>query len=87
MKLFSGRVNYDFAKKIALHLNTQLSDLKISTFADGEIKVLIKESIRQQDCFIIQPTCNNYDQNINVNDGLIELFILIDALKLEVLKV
>lgn len=81
MKLFSGRVNREFAEKVADHLNTQLCDLNITNFADSEIKVLIKESIRQQDCFIIQPTCNNSDENINVNDSIMELLILVDALK------
>jgi ribose-phosphate pyrophosphokinase len=81
MKLFSGRVNREFSEKVASHLNTSLCELNITNFADSEIKVLIKESIRQQDCFIIQPTCNNNDENINVNDSIMELLILIDALK------
>ena len=81
MKLFSGTTNNDFSKLIASHLECSLSSLDINRFADGEIKVTINECIRQEDCVIIQPTCRNNDNKTSVNDSILELFIIIDALK------
>jgi ribose-phosphate pyrophosphokinase len=81
MKLFSGTTNLEFSKLIAEHLKVPLSSLDIDRFADGEIKVTINECIRQEDCVIIQPTCRNNDNNTSVNDSIMELLIIIDALK------
>ena len=81
MKLFSGTTNNDFSALIAEHLGVSLSSLDIDRFADGEIKVTINECIRQEDCVIIQPTCRNIDNKTSVNDSIMELLIIIDALK------
>lgn len=81
MKLFSGSTNHSFSKLIANHLSTELSAIEINRFADGEIKVIINECIRQEDCVIIQPTCRNLENNTSVNDSFMELLIIIDALK------
>ncbi len=81
MKIFSGNSNIQFAKKVCNHLNTHLANININRFADGEITVVIKESIRHEDCFIIQPTCRNLINNMSVNDSFMELLIIIDALK------
>jgi ribose-phosphate pyrophosphokinase len=81
MKLFSGTTNNDFSALIAEHLGVSLSSLDIDRFADGEIKVTINECIRQEDCVIIQPTCRNSVNNTSVNDSIMELLIIIDALK------
>ena len=81
MKLFSGTTNSDFSALIATHLRVSLSSLDIDRFADGEIKVTINECIRQEDCVIIQPTCRNIDNKTSVNDSIMELLIIIDALK------
>mgnify|MGYP001279307994 CR=1 FL=1 len=79
MKIFSGTSNVDFAERVCRHLNVQPSKVKISTFKDGEKRVIIEESVRLQDCFVIQPTCRS--TNNSVNDSIVELLILIDALK------
>lgn len=79
MRLFSGTANLDLSKKIAHHLNKPLSDINISNFPDGETKIIINESVRKQDCYIIQPTGPS-EQN-SVNDNIMELCILCDALK------
>ena len=79
MKIFSGTSNKDFSEKVANHLNRPLSKVDISRFADGEINLVINESIRKQDCYIIQPTSPS--ENNSVNDNLMELFIMCDALK------
>ncbi len=79
MKLFSGSTNYDFALKVSEHLDCQLSSLKLDRFKDGEIRINIEQSVRQEDCFIIQPTCRNGENS--VNDSIMELLIIVDALK------
>ena len=81
MKIFSGSINPNFASKVCDHLGCEysLSKIKIDTFKDGETRIIIEESIRQEDCFVIQPTCRS--ETKNVNDSIIELLIIIDALK------
>lgn len=74
-KLFSGSANPKFAKKVGEYLGMSVSDAILNKFSDGEISVQITESVRGQDVFIIQPTC------APTNDNLMELLIMIDALK------
>jgi ribose-phosphate pyrophosphokinase len=74
-KLFSGTANPEFAKKVGDYLNIEVGIATIKKFSDGEISVQIKESVRGQDVFIIQPTC------APTNDHLMELLIMVDALK------
>lgn len=75
VKLFSGRANEGLAQDIASYLGSSLGKVNISPFADGELYVKVLESVRGDDVFIIQPTCPP------VNDSLMELLILVDALK------
>ena len=75
LKVFSGTANPELAKKIADYLNIPLGQADITRFPDGEIFVKIKENIRGCDVYIIQPTC------YPANDNLMELLIMIDALK------
>ncbi len=75
IKLFSGNSNNELAKAIAKKLNTELGEVEVSTFSDGEINVHIAETVRGRDVFIIQSTCSP------VNDNLMELLIMIDAAK------
>lgn len=79
MKIFSGTANPEFAKSVANHLGKTLENVNINRFADGEINIIINENVRQEDCFIIQPT--GPSSNGSPNDNYMELFILIDALK------
>ena len=79
MKIFSGTANEELAAKVCNYLDTKLSDINISKFSDGEIKLVINENVRKQDCFIIQPT--GPSEYSSPNDNYMELFILIDALK------
>ena len=74
-KLFSGTANPEFAKKVGKYLNVEVGEASINKFSDGEISVQIKESVRGQDVFIVQPTC------APTNDHLMELLIIVDALK------
>ena len=74
-KLFSGTANPEFAQKVGKYLNLQIGGASIKKFSDGEISVQIHESVRGQDVFIVQPTC------APTNDHLMELLIMVDALK------
>jgi ribose-phosphate pyrophosphokinase len=74
-KLISGTANPEFAQLVAKYLGVRLADVLISRFSDGEINVNITESVRGRDVFLIQPTC------APTNDNLMELLILVDALK------
>ena len=74
-KLFSGSANPEFAKKVSEYLGMNVSDAKLNKFSDGEISVQITQSVRGQDVYIIQPTC------APTNDNLMELLIMVDALK------
>lgn len=74
-KLFTCTANVPLAKAIADELGTQLAQAEVRRFSDGEIFVEIHESVRGQDTYLIQPTCNP------VNDSLMEMLIMVDALK------
>jgi len=74
-KLFSGSANPEFAKKVGDYLGMCVSDATLNKFSDGEISVQITQSVRGQDVYNIQPTC------APTNDNLMELLIMIDALK------
>jgi ribose-phosphate pyrophosphokinase len=75
LKLFSGNANVELAKEICAFLCVPLGAAEVRRFSDGEINVEIKENVRGADVFIVQPTCPP------VNDNLMELLILMDALK------
>ncbi len=75
VKVFTGNANRDLVKKICSELNIQLGNCEVTHFSDGEINVNIGETVRGCDVYIIQPT------NSPVNDNLMELLILIDAVK------
>jgi len=74
-KLFSGTANLDLARKIAQHIGVTLGEAKLQRFADGEVYFQLLENVRGVDVFVVQPTCYPVDQH------LVELFIMIDALK------
>ncbi len=74
-KLISGTANPEFAQKVADSLGKKLASIEVNKFSDGEINVIIPESVRGEDMFIIQPTC------VPANDNLMELLIIVDALK------
>ena len=73
--IFSGNSNKKPALDICKYLNVVLGKATVDTFSDGEIHVKIDENVRGHDVFVIQST--SYPSN----DYLMELLILIDALK------
>lgn len=74
-KIFSCTANVALAKAICDQLQTPLCRADVRRFSDGEIFVEIQESVRGFDTYIIQPTCHS------VNDALMELLIMADAMK------
>ncbi len=75
MKIFSGNSNPDLAKEICNSINVPLGEADVTPFPDGETFVQIKDNVRGCDVFVIQPTSNP------ANNNLMELLIMIDALK------
>jgi len=75
LKLISGGANMMLAAKIAEILDVPLTDPRLRHFPDGEINVKIEDSMRGHDVFVIQPT------SPPVNEHLMELFIILDALR------
>ena len=73
--LMTGNANPELAKRIAEHCGVDLFDTFVGKFNNGETQVMIKDSIRGKDIFIIQPTSQP------VNDNLMELLIMADACK------
>lgn len=75
IKVFSGNSNRPLAEDICAQLYKPLGSATVSQFADGECSISIQEPVRGNDVFIVQSTCNH------VNDNLMELLIMIDAVK------
>ncbi|MCM8800921.1 MAG: ribose-phosphate pyrophosphokinase [Candidatus Omnitrophica bacterium] len=75
LMVFSGNAHPELAKDICKSLKIRLSDALVGRFSEGEIRVKINENVRGKDVFVIQPTCPP------PNENLMELLIMIDALK------
>jgi ribose-phosphate pyrophosphokinase len=75
LKIFCGNANRELAEEISEYLGVPLGEAKVKRFQDGEIAIEINESVRGADVFVLQPTCNP------TNDNIMELLIMIDALK------
>ncbi len=75
MLLFSGSSHPLLAQQVAKELGTTLAQLELSRFPDGETAVQVKESVRGQDTFVMQTIA------LDPNNYLVELLIIIDALK------
>jgi len=75
LKIFTGNAHPEIAKEICAYLGIPLGSAVVKRFSDGEINVEIQDNVRGVDVFVIQPT------SPPVNDHLMELLILMDALK------
>jgi len=73
--LFSGNSNLELASKVAKKLNISLGKALVDKFSDNELNIRVDEHVRGKDVFILQSTC------FPANDNLMELIILIDALR------
>ncbi len=74
-KIFAGNSNPALAQDIADIMGQPLGKCTVSKFSDGEVSVSIWETVRGEDVYIIQSTCDP------VNDNLMELLIMVDAMK------
>lgn len=74
-KIFAGNSNTELAEEIAAIMGKSLGKSTVSKFSDGEVSVSLWETVRGEDVYIIQSTCDP------VNDNLMELLIMIDAMK------
>lgn len=75
LKLFAGNSHKELGQRVAGYLGVELGGLTSTKFSDGEIRLMVEESARGNDVFIIQPTC------APVNDSLMELLIMLDAFR------
>lgn len=75
LKIFALNSNRPLAEKIAAAVGVELGKCTVNKFSDGEIQINIEESIRGSHVYIIQSTSSP------VNDNLMELLIMVDALK------
>lgn len=75
MKIFAGNSNETLAQRVAEYIEIPLGKANVRRFADQEIFVEILENVRGEDCFVLQST------SFPANDNLMELLIMIDALR------
>ncbi len=75
LKLITGRANPNLAEEVARYAGVPLADIDLFKFANDEAFVKVNDNVRGADVFVIQPTCRP------VNDNLMDLLIMIDALK------
>src|SRR6202521_1217240 len=75
LMVFTGNANPRLAQEVARHLNLSIGRAIVGKFSDGEVLVELLENVRGKDVFVLQSTC------APTNDNLMELLIMIDALK------
>jgi ribose-phosphate pyrophosphokinase len=75
LKVFTGNAHPNLAKAVAKYLKIPLGECEVFTFSNENIFVRIMDNVRQRDTFVIQPLCSP------VNNNLVELLIMLDALK------
>ncbi|MDR1934740.1 MAG: ribose-phosphate pyrophosphokinase [Candidatus Accumulibacter sp.] len=75
LMVFTGNANPKLAADVVRRLNISLGRARVGRFSDGEISIEIQEHVRGQDVFILQSTC------APANENLMELLIMVDALK------
>jgi ribose-phosphate pyrophosphokinase len=75
LRILTGNANPELAEEIAAYLGLEVGDASVGRFNNGETQVMIEESVRGTNVFIVQPTCDP------VNDSIMELLIMADAVK------
>ncbi len=76
-QVITGNINKPLAKEICQHLDIDLGEAEVTSFPGGETSVQIRENVRGNDVYIVQPVCGN--GIVTPNDALMEILILIDA--------
>ncbi|MBX3686915.1 MAG: ribose-phosphate pyrophosphokinase [Rhodocyclaceae bacterium] len=75
LMVFTGNANPKLAADVVKRLGMSLGSATVGRFSDGEVNVELLQNVRGKDVFVLQPTC------VPTNDNLMELVILVDALK------
>jgi len=75
LKVFTGNANPALARAITEYLDIPLGEAEVFEFSNENIFVRILENVRERDVFVVQPICSP------VNTSLVELLIMLDALK------
>lgn len=78
LKIFSGNAHPKLAKEIAAQIGVPLGNATVNRFACGEVNVVLNESVRDCDVFVIQPTGNG---GAGPQEHLMELLIMLDAIR------
>src|SRR5476651_2589910 len=84
LSVLCGNAHPALTAEICQKLGIKQAEVFVGRFSEGEIRVHIRENIRGQDVFIVQPTCpavNDNSMQLSVNDNLMELLILMDAVR------
>ncbi len=75
LEIFTGSSNPALAREVCEHLGVRLGEAEVGRFPDGEVMVEVRENVRGGDCFVLQSICTP------PNDNLMELLLLMDALR------
>jgi ribose-phosphate pyrophosphokinase len=75
LQIFTGNSNPALAREVCEHLGVRLGEAEVGRFPDGEVLVEVRENVRGGDCFVLQSICTP------PNDNLMELLLLMDALR------
>ena len=75
LEIFTGNSNPALAREVCEHLGVRLGEAEVGRFPDGEVLVEVRENVRGGDCFVLQSICTP------PNDNLMELLLLMDALR------
>jgi len=78
LRIFAGNAHPALAAAVAKQIGVELGDATVDRFACGEVNVVLNESVRDCDVFVIQPTCNG---GAGPNEHLMELLIMLDAIR------
>ena len=75
LEIFTGSSNPALAREVCEHLSVRLGEAEVGRFPDGEVMIEVRENVRGGDCFVLQSICTP------PNDNLLELLLLMDALR------
>jgi ribose-phosphate pyrophosphokinase len=78
--VFSGSSNRKLAEEIARRMQTRVGNALVDRFKNDECRIEIRENVRGAEVFVVQSTCRS-PQGYTVNDSLMELLLIVDALK------
>jgi ribose-phosphate pyrophosphokinase len=78
--LFSGNSNRQLAEEIAKRMQTRVGNALVDRFKNEEVRIEIRENVRGAEVFVVQSLCRS-PQGATVNDSLMELLLIIDALR------